>query len=150
MNHGDVGTTHGTRPHVSYVVHADEHPGATPELLAIIRSERRQNAGLSATTLERIMCDCNITRIVMAGQSEILDVGRATRTATPAQWKALVIRDGHCQAPGCTQPPNRCEAHHVRHWTDGGTSDLDNMKLYCWHHHHEGHKHDAQPRARDG
>ena len=152
LNHGDVGTAHGTRPHVTYVIHADEHPGATPELLDIIRSERRQNRGLSATTLERIMCDCDITRVVVAGKSEILDVGRATRTATAAQWKALVLRDGHCQAPGCTQPPSRCEAHHMRPYGSphNGRTDLDNMKLYCWHHHDEEHKHDAQPRARDG
>ncbi len=146
---GDVGTAHGARPHVTYVVHADEHPGATPELLDIIRSERRQNAGLSATTLERIMCDCDLTRVVMAGKSEILDVGRATRTATAAQWKALVLRDGHCQAPGCTRGPGSCQAHHIRHWTDGGTSDLENLELLCWHHHRERHIEDTTTRARD-
>ncbi len=121
LDHGDVGTAHGMQPHVMYVVHADEHPGATPALLELIRTERQHNASLSAVTLQRIMCDCNLTRIVMAGRSEILDVGRATRTATTAQWKALVVRDRHCQAPGCTQPPSRCQAHHIRHWTDGGT-----------------------------
>ena len=95
------------------------------------------------------MCDCDLTRIVMAGRSEILDVGRATRTATPAQWKALVVRDRHCQAPGCTQPPSRCQAHHIRHWTDGGTSDLDNVELLCWHHHRQRHIEDDKTGARD-
>ena len=53
---------------------------------------------------------CDISRVVVAGRSEVLDVGRATPTATPAQWKALVIRDQHCQHPGCERPPSHCQA----------------------------------------
>ena len=149
LDEGTLGTEHGVAPHVLYVVHADEHPGATPELIDLIRTERRTSGQLSALTLERIMCDCNLTRIVMTGKSEILDVGRATRTATPAQWKALVIRDGHCQHPGCRQPPRRCQAHHKKHWGPPhyGRTDLDNLELLCWYHHREQHKHDAQARA---
>lgn len=146
---GMIGTSRAVRPHITYVVHADEHSGATPELIDLIRSERQRSGHLSAATLERIMCDCDITRVVMAGTSEILDVGRATRTATAAQWKALVLRDGHCQAPGCNQPPERCQAHHLRPWgpPSYGRTDLDNLRLFCQHHHREEHKHGAQPRA---
>ena len=151
LNQGELGTEHGAAPHVTYIVHADEHPGSTPELIDLIRTDRRTYGHVSTTTLERIMCDCNLTRVVMSGRSEILDVGRATRTATGAQWKALVIRDGHCQAPGCRQPPNRCEAHHRTPWgpPHHGKTDLDNLELLCWHHHREKHKHghDAQARA---
>jgi hypothetical protein len=104
---------------------------------------------LSDASRERIMCDCNLTRIIMYGPSEVLDVGRTTRTATPAQWKALVLRDGHCQHPGCRQPPRRCQAHHKRHWAPPyyGTTDLDNLELLCTFHHREHHKHDARARA---
>jgi hypothetical protein len=149
LEQGELGTEHTALPHVYYVVHADEHPGATPELIDLIRTDRHTNGHLSATTLERIMCDCNLTRIVMAGNSEVLDVGRSTRTATAAQWKALVIRDQHCQAPGCKQPPSRCQAHHKKHWGPPhyGRTDLDNLELLCWHHHREQHRHDAQARA---
>ena len=92
--------------------------------------DRQHNGFLSDATLELITCDCDLTRVVMAGKSEILDVGRATRTST-AQWKALVARDRHCQHPGCDRPPSRCQAHHRWHWINGGPTDLDNLRLYC-------------------
>jgi hypothetical protein len=83
----------------------------------------------------------------MAGKSEVLDVGRTTRTVTPAMWAALVTRDEHCQAPGCDRPPADCEAHHIEHWSRGGSTSLDNLKLYCWKHHRERHTEDSKARA---
>jgi hypothetical protein len=73
--------------------------------------------------------------------SRPLDLGRATRVVTPAQRQALAVRDGGCVFPGCSRPLAWCEAHHVRHWLDGGPTDLDNLALVCRAHHravHEG------------
>jgi 3-oxoacyl-(acyl-carrier-protein) synthase len=83
----------------------------------------------------------------MAGQSEVLDVGRATRTVSAAQWKALVARDRHCTAPGCTRPPSHCDAHHIQHWDQGGPTDIANLRLLCWHHHRQEHLEHAQARG---
>jgi Domain of unknown function (DUF222)/HNH endonuclease len=72
-----------------------------------------------------------------------LEVGRATRVVSPAQRTALTVRDGGCRFPGCDRPPGWCEAHHLRHWLHGGATDLDNLVLLCWTHHHavhEGHQ----------
>jgi hypothetical protein len=85
----------------------------------------------------------------MFGKSEILDVGRTTRTATNAQFRALIARDRHCRAPGCNEPPNRCQAHHTRHWTRGGPTDLDNLELLCRHHHRQRHIEDARAAGRN-
>jgi hypothetical protein len=147
LDHGLIGTSRAVRPHITQVVHLDEYPGVTPDLVSVVRAARRNHVRLSRNTLERIMCDCDLTRILMIGESEILDVGHATRTTTAAQWKALVVRDQHCQHPGCDQLPQRCEAHHTHYWEHGGTTDLDNLQLLCFHHHRQQHKHDAQPRA---
>jgi hypothetical protein len=147
LDTGDVGNSRAVRPHVTFVVDLDELPGATPELIAKVRLERRQAGRLSALTLERITCDCDVTRVVTAGRSEVLDVGRATRTISPALWKALVVRDGRCRAPGCDRPPEHCEGHHIVHWSRGGPTDLDNLLLLCWNHHRDRHNHDAQARA---
>jgi hypothetical protein len=147
LDHGLIGTSRAVRPHITQVVHLDEHPGVTPDLVSIMRAARRNVGRLSRNTLERIMCDCDLTRVLMIGESEILDVGRATRTVTAAQWKALVVRDQHCQHPGCDQPPSRCEAHHTKYWEHGGRTDLENLKLMCFHHHDEEHK--SNTRARD-
>jgi hypothetical protein len=143
---GDVGNIRAVRPHVTVVVELDDLPAAN-DLVAEVRLERRQAGRLSAVTLERLTCDCDISRVVTAGRSEILDVGRATRTISPALWKALVVRDGRCRAPGCDRPPEHCEAHHIVHWSRGGSTNLDNLRLLCWNHHRERHNHDAQARA---
>ena len=122
-------------------------PGSTPELVAQVRTERRHDGHLSRATLERLTCDCDISRVITTGRSEVLDVGRATRTIPPAIWKALVVRDQHCQAPGCDRPPDSCEAHHIVHWTRGGPTNLENLQLLCWNHHRYRHTDDAQARA---
>ena len=147
LDDGRIGTSRAVRPHVTIVHDARDLPGTTPDLIAEILDERHRHGRLSAATIQRLMCDCDITRVITNGRSEIPDVGRATRTPTAAQWKALVVRDRHCQAPGCNQPPDRCQAHHVRQWTHGGPTDLDNLQLLCWHHHRKTHMHDAQARA---
>ena len=147
LDHGRIGTSRAVRPHVTIVQDVRDLPGATPELLDEIRNARHRHGRLSAATIERLLCDCDVTRVITNGRSEILDVGRASRNPTAAQWKALVVRDRHCQAPGCTQPPERCQAHHIRQWTHGGPTDLDNLQLLCRHHHRQTHMHDAPARA---
>ena len=147
LDRGELGESRNVRPHVTVVVDLDELPGSTPELVAKVRTERRHDGHLSRATLERLTCDCNISRVITAGRSEILDVGRATRNPPPAIWKALVVRDQHCQAPGCDRPPESCEAHHIVHWTRGGPTNLDNLQLLCWNHHRYRHTDDARARA---
>jgi hypothetical protein len=86
-----------------------------------------------------LACDCKISRIITDGPSEVLDVGRLQRTATPAQWRALIARDRHCQAPGCDRGPEHCQAHHKIPWPAGGPTSLDNLQLLCHTHHRQHH-----------
>jgi hypothetical protein len=116
--------------------------------VAEIRSEYASGGRLSQSTIERLLCDCDISRIIMDGPSEILDLGRSTRTPSDKQFKALVVRDQHCQHPGCNVPWQFCQPHHKTWWTHGGNTNLHNLELLCWHHHKQRHKHDAK--ARDG
>jgi hypothetical protein len=145
LDAGALGKTRAVRPHLTKVV--DIEQSATPDLIAQIRADRAQHGVLSAATLERISCDCDISRVIMHGASEVLDVGRATRLISPALWKALVVRDRHCRAPGCDRPPDQCEAHHIVHWSRGGPTAVDNLQLLCWFHHRQQHQHEAQARA---
>ena len=97
---------------------------------------------ISASAVRRIACCAGIQRVVLDPAGAVLDVGREYRTATPAQFAALIARDGGCAFPGCTRPPGWCIAHHIKHWADGGETNLDNLALLCtWHHtvvHHHG------------
>jgi hypothetical protein len=64
-------------------------------------------------------------------------VGRTSRTATPAQRRALALRDRGCIIPGCAIPAEACQAHHVVDWAAGGETDLSNLALLCWAHHRQ-------------
>jgi hypothetical protein len=62
----------------------------------------------------------------------VLAMGRATRTFTPDQFRAMVVRDAHCRGPGCAVDPAHCEAHHLDEWErDDGPTDLANGALMC-------------------
>jgi hypothetical protein len=96
---------------------------------------------LAGETVRRLACDAKITRIVLDGASQPLDVGRARRTVTAAQRRALRVRDGGCRFPGCDRPVEWTDAHHVRWWSRGGRTDIGELILLCRTHHtavHEG------------
>ena len=77
---------------------------------------------------------------MLGGDSEVLDLGRHRRLFSPAQRKAMAVRDVHCRAEGCTIPAAWCEAHHAANpWATGGTTDLDDGVLLCSWHHHRAH-----------
>jgi len=80
-----------------------------------------------------------VQRVLTAG-SQVLDVGREVRYASDAQYRALVVRDGGCRWPGCHIPAAWCDIDHLRPWEAGGRTDLDNMVMWCRHHHSEKHR----------
>jgi hypothetical protein len=84
-------------------------------------------------------CDAQITRLIVGPDSMPLDIGRATRVVPAHMRRALTLRDKGCITPGCTRPAAWCEAHHVKHWADGGDTAVENLALLCEHHHKELH-----------
>ncbi|MFI9388165.1 HNH endonuclease [Kutzneria sp. NPDC052558] len=91
-----------------------------------------ENLGpLNAASVRRIACDSKILRVVLGAKSEVLDIGRASRTIPNAIRRALIHRDKGCAFPGCGRPPRQCHAHHIVHWADGGPTSLDNLVLLC-------------------
>jgi len=96
---------------------------------------------ISAASVERLSCDCNVTRILLGAESQVIDVGRSKRVISPAQRRALNVRDKGCRWPGCDRPASYTSGHHIVHWIKGGPTDLDNLTLLCRRHHwlvHEG------------
>ncbi|HWJ82294.1 MAG TPA: DUF222 domain-containing protein [Nocardioides sp.] len=91
---------------------------------------------LSATEARRLACTAGIIPAVLGTNSEVLDLGRTDRLYRPPQRKALRLRDRRCRVKGCDAPATWCEAHHLKPWSEGGPTDLDNAVLICsWHHH---------------
>jgi hypothetical protein len=128
------------------LIHADLH-GAPPAAAGIAGDL----GGLSRQALRRLACDATLDLVSLHPATlSPIDVGRAIRTVTGRQFRALVVRDRHCVVKGCHRRPAQCAAHHVRHWADGGSSDLDNLVLLCHQHHHDHHDRQHDLPHRDG
>ncbi len=127
----------GERPHVTVTVDL-----ATLEQRAGAAGAELAWAGpVTAETARRIACDAGVARVITAGRSEPLDVGRRTRVVSPAMRRALAVRDGGCRFPGCDRPPAWTDAHHRKPWAEGGETSMANLLLLCPSHHryvHEG------------
>jgi len=95
---------------------------------------------VSAETSRRLACDAGVVHWLDGDNGEPLSIGRKTRTIPPAIRRALQRRDGGCRFPGCSCS-RFVDAHHIRHWADGGETGMDNLLLLCHRHHrlvHEG------------
>ena len=130
-----------------------QHAGQRPHLqvtatLATVRDEPGSAAAelelggpIAAETARRLACDARVSRVVFGADSAVLDVGRATRVPGTATRRAVRARDRGCVWPGCHRPASWGEVHHLRHWAQGGSTDLDNLVTICRAHHwrvHEG------------
>jgi len=124
----------GERPHV--VVTMDV---ASLEARAG-RSELEDVGQITPEAARLLACDANVTRVITDARSEPLDVGRRTKLVSSALRRAVVVRDRGCRFPGCERPPGWCDAHHVRHWADGGETSLANLLLLCRPHHRAIHR----------
>jgi Domain of unknown function (DUF222) len=133
------------RTEIAFVVDVDTIEGRFPADLTHGRCELLGGGAVDSATLVRLACDAAVTRVLTRGDSTILDLGRSTPVVSPAQHKALAIRDGGCVEPGCTAPPQWCDAHHKWHWIEGGPTDLWNLELRCRRHHIEVHHDNRGP-----
>ncbi len=125
------------RAHVSIHVNLDQLTSA--HLTGIAETPYSVN-GIEMASVLQTCCDASITRILLAGQSLALDIGRETRVISPTLRKAVTTRDRTCRHPDCDMPAAFTDVHHVRHWTRGGSTDRNNCCLLCRRHHTAVHK----------
>lgn len=134
--HGELDKgTRGDRYQV--VVHVDERVLAEPEQPGQSVLEGGQH--VSAETSRRLACDSSKVVMGYGKDGSLLDVRRKTRVISTAVRRALAHRDGACRFPGCNA--KLCDAHHVKHWANGGETKLENLIHLCRRHHravHEG------------
>jgi hypothetical protein len=137
--HGHRGGRH--RPHLNAVVELDP-VGPLAEGAAVgagPQGRLTDGTALDAATVQRLLCDAGVHRVVTSGASALLDYGTTTRTIPAALFAALVVRDGGCRWPGCDRTPDWCEGHHLVPWNAGGPTAIGNLALLCTRHHHRGH-----------
>ena len=107
----------------------------TPPDLAKVRCDLEGIGPITRQALDQIGCGATLRRVVMAGDSTVLDMGRKVRFATPSQTRAIKIRDGGCVFPSCDRPPDWCDIHHIDQWAAGGRTDVARMCCLCRRHH---------------
>ena len=138
LEHG-LPADNGVRPHINVTVDAD-----TLKAMANGEARRLLDLDLQPATLEgfgpigaellaHLLCGAELTPFLITtvgNNTDVLDVGRSERLATPRQAKAIRLRQqGVCAAPGCRHPISH--NHHVTWWSQGGRTDLDNLIGLC-------------------
>ncbi|WP_156664460.1 HNH endonuclease signature motif containing protein, partial [Mycobacterium sp. 852002-51057_SCH5723018] len=120
------------RPHgaqTTVVVHVDvERRAAALHLGPLLSEAARQYLTCDAT------CEVWFER-----DGEVIGAGRATRVINRRLRRALEHRHRTCAVPGCGASRG-LHAHHIRHWEDGGPTELFNLVLVCPYHHRLHHR----------
>lgn len=89
---------------------------------------------------ERQYLTCDATcEVWFERDGDVIGAGRSTRTISRRLRRALEHRDRTCAVPGCGATRG-LHAHHIRHWEDGGATELDNLVLLCPFHHRLHHR----------
>jgi hypothetical protein len=119
--------------HTTVVVHVDldrdgEKPVAALHLGPVLTEEERRYLTCDAT------CEVWFER-----HGQPIGAGRTARTVNRRLRRALEHRDRCCAVPGCGATRG-LHAHHIRHWEDGGPTELDNLVMLCPYHHRLHHK----------
>ncbi|GFG72470.1 HNH endonuclease signature motif containing protein [Mycolicibacter senuensis] len=120
------------RPHAQHttvVVHLDiEQRAAALHLGPLLTDAERQY----------LTCDATY-EAWFERNGEPIGAGRTTRAISRRLRRALEHRDRTCAVPGCGATRG-LHAHHIRHWEDGGQTELDNLVLVCPYHHRLHHR----------
>jgi 5-methylcytosine-specific restriction protein A len=98
--------------------------------------------------LSHIAFELEVAPALTGDAGMALFLGRATRFFTPAQKRAIALRDQGCAK--CGAPVAHCDVHHIQFWSQGGPTDIDNGVLLCSGCHHRLHDFTWQIEIIDG
>ena len=94
---------------------------------------------LAPHVVRQLACEASRRTVLENDKGEVLNIGRRSRAVPRRLAHALRIRDGGCRFPACGQR-RWTDAHHIRHWADGGETSLDNLVTLCRYHHRALHR----------
>jgi Domain of unknown function (DUF222)/HNH endonuclease len=115
--------------HTTVVVHVDVQQRAAALHL-----------GPLLTDAEHRYLTCDATcEVWFQRDGQVIGAGRASRLINRRLRRALEHRHPTCAVPGCGATRG-LHAHHIRHWEDGGPTELANLVLVCPYHHRLHHR----------
>jgi hypothetical protein len=115
--------------HTTVVVHVDvKQRAASLHLGPLLADAERRYLTCDAT------CEVWFER-----HGQPIGAGRTTRLINRRLRRALEHRHPICAVPGCGATRG-LHAHHIRHWEDGGLTELANLVLLCPYHHRLHHR----------
>jgi hypothetical protein len=115
--------------HTTVVVHVDAQQRAAALHLGPLLSEAERRC---------LTCDASC-EVWFERDGQVIGAGRATRLINRRLRRALEHRHPMCAVPGCGATRG-LHAHHIRHWEDGGVTELFNLVLVCPYHHRLHHR----------
>ncbi|MEA5366824.1 DUF222 domain-containing protein [Amycolatopsis sp., V23-08] len=134
LNSPDLPMQAGERAHVMVAV-------SLSDLKSGVGQASLGDTGTMSAAEARVhACDSMLIPAVLGEKSEPLNLGRLRRLISAGLRRALFLRDRGCAFPGCHRPPRHCQGHHIRHWAEGGATELGNLVLLCAHHHRLLHR----------
>ena len=113
--------------HTTIIVHLDVDKPAALRLGPILSDADRQY----------LLCDATC-EVWFERDGQPIGAGRTTRTINRRLRRALEHRDRCCSVPGCGATRG-LHAHHIKHWENGGPTELNNLVLLCPYHHRLHH-----------
>jgi len=137
MDSGSLPQHNGVRPHLQVTASIETLQGMAGAPAGTLEFA----SPIPAVTVQRLACDSSLVRILLDGQSAVMDVGRARRVPSAGTLRAVQARDQGCVWPRCDRPVKWTTAHHVQHWARQGETTPDNLVMVCYRHHlmlHEG------------
>ncbi|KQH75780.1 hypothetical protein AO501_32735, partial [Mycobacterium gordonae] len=115
--------------HTTVVVHVDAAQRVASLHLGPLLSEAER---------DYLTCDASC-EVWFERDGEVIGAGRTTRVINRRLRRALEHRHPTCAVPGCGATRG-LHAHHIRHWQDGGPTELHNLVLVCPYHHRLHHR----------
>src|SRR5579859_3887568 len=135
LDEGRLPSRGSVKPHVSLTTTLEALKGE----LGAPAVDVELSLPVSARTLERFACDCTMSRVLLA-DSQVIDVGRATRVVSGPTRRALKARDKGCRWPGCDRPISWTSPHHIEFWAHGGKTNVAELVSVCHFHHRQVHE----------
>lgn len=103
-------------------------------------SEIHNGPVLAPDVGRELSCDARLRFVVTDQEGNALGIGRTSRDIPMWLEHQVRFRDGSCCTfPGCGRT-TFLKSHHIRHWEDGGPTDLGNLASVCHFHHQLIHR----------